>query len=115
MRVAIDENFNHDILRGLLRRRPELDARTVQQAGLAGADDPTVLEWAASEDRILLTQDARTMIAYVQARNDRQLPMPGVIEVSRRGSFRQVLDDLELILLCADPAEIRGLVWFVPL
>ena len=44
--LAIDENFNNDIVRGLLRRRPELDLVRIQDAGLSGADDPVVLEWA---------------------------------------------------------------------
>jgi len=41
---AADENFNNDIVRGLLRRKPDLNIVRVQDAGLSGADDPTVLE-----------------------------------------------------------------------
>ena len=44
IRLAADENFNHDIIRGLLRRNPYLDIVSVQDAGLSGADDATVLE-----------------------------------------------------------------------
>jgi hypothetical protein len=40
LRLAADENFNRDIVRGLLRRKPDLDIVRVQDAGLAGADDP---------------------------------------------------------------------------
>jgi hypothetical protein len=40
--LAVDENFNNDILRGLLRRKPDLDVVRVQDAGLSGADDPTI-------------------------------------------------------------------------
>jgi predicted nuclease of predicted toxin-antitoxin system len=54
MRLAVDENFNNDILRGLLRRTSDLDVVRVQVAGLSGSDDPTVLEWAAEEGRVLL-------------------------------------------------------------
>lgn len=49
--LAADENFNNDIIRGLLRRKPDLDIVRVQDVGLSGADDPTVLEWAAQEGR----------------------------------------------------------------
>jgi hypothetical protein len=35
--LAIDENFNNDILRGALRRSPQLDIVRVQDFGLAGA------------------------------------------------------------------------------
>ena len=41
--LALDENFNNNVLRGLLRRNPALDAVRVQDAGLAGRNDPAVL------------------------------------------------------------------------
>jgi hypothetical protein len=44
---AADENFNYDIVRGLRRRLPDVDVISVQESGLTGADDPTILEWAA--------------------------------------------------------------------
>ena len=55
--LVADENFNNDILRGLLRRKPELDIVRIQDVGLSGASDPTVLEWAAEQNRVLLTHD----------------------------------------------------------
>ena len=39
-----DENFNGDILRGLYRRRPDLDVVRVQDVGLKAASDQTILE-----------------------------------------------------------------------
>jgi hypothetical protein len=39
LRLAADENFNADIVRGLLRRLPDLDIVRVHDAGLSGADD----------------------------------------------------------------------------
>jgi hypothetical protein len=47
LRLAADENFNGDIVRKLLRRNPKLDIVRVQDVGLSGADDPSVLQWAA--------------------------------------------------------------------
>ncbi len=41
--LAADENFNNDIVRALLRRKPNLNIVRLQDAGLSGADDPTVL------------------------------------------------------------------------
>jgi len=48
-----DENFNNDIVRGLLRRKPDLNIVRVQDVGLRGAEDPIILEWAANEGRVL--------------------------------------------------------------
>jgi hypothetical protein len=44
LRLAVDENFNNDVLRAVLRRKPNLDILRVQDAGLAGAEDPTILD-----------------------------------------------------------------------
>ena len=63
LRLAADENFNNNIIRGLLRRQPDLDIVRVQDVGLSGADDPTVLEWAAQEGRVLLTTEKIRIIS----------------------------------------------------
>lgn len=68
MRLLSDENFNEDIVRGLLLRRPDLDLRRVHEVGLEGADDPTILEWAAANNRIVLTHDRATMPDFAYAR-----------------------------------------------
>jgi predicted nuclease of predicted toxin-antitoxin system len=64
LRLAADENFNNDIFRGLLRRMPALDIVRVQDAGLSGADDPAILEWAAQQGRILLPHDVSTITLH---------------------------------------------------
>lgn len=40
LRLATDEDFNNRILRGLLRRRPDLDIARAQDAGLIGGGTP---------------------------------------------------------------------------
>jgi hypothetical protein len=52
LRLLTDENFNGDIIRGLLLRQQDLDIVRVQEVGLAGHDDPEILAWAAVNDRI---------------------------------------------------------------
>src|SRR5690242_9579765 len=78
LRLASDENFRGAILRGLFRRQPDIDLIRVQDAGLSGADDPSVLEWAASEGRILLTRDKATLPDAAYDRLKTGDPMPGV-------------------------------------
>ena len=43
--LVSDENFNNDIVRGLLRRNPALDIVRVQDIGLRGEEDPVILAW----------------------------------------------------------------------
>src|SRR3990172_9291887 len=98
LRLAVDENFNNDIVRGLLRRKPELDIVRVQDVGLSGADDPTILEWAAQENRVLLTHDVTTITKYAYERADASKRMPGVIEVSRSVPLGIAIDDILLLV-----------------
>jgi predicted nuclease of predicted toxin-antitoxin system len=76
VRLLSDENFNGDIVRGLLLRRPALDLVRVFDVGLAGAEDPEVLAWAAENDRILLTHDRATMPDFAYYRIAAGLPLP---------------------------------------
>ena len=64
MRLAADENFNNDIVRGLLRRRPDVDIVRIQDTAMYGREDPAVLEWCAQEGRVLLTHDVNTITHY---------------------------------------------------
>ena len=68
--LAADENFNNDIVRGLVRRKPDLNIVRIQDVGLSGADDPTVLEWAAREERVLLTHDVSTLPLFASLEAD---------------------------------------------
>ena len=61
LRLVSDENFNGDIGRGLLRRHPELELVRVQDVGLMQRPDPDILEWAASQGRVLLSHDVSTV------------------------------------------------------
>jgi len=114
VRLLTDENFNGAILRGLIRRLPELNLVRVQDVGLMNADDPTILEWAAREERIFLTHDVATITMYAYERINKGLPMPGVVEVIATASMGRILDDLELFVQCSLPEEYDGRILFIP-
>jgi hypothetical protein len=114
-RLAADENFNNAIVRGLQRRASDLDIIRVQDAGLSGADDPMILEWAAVEDRVLLTHDVSTITRYAYERVQAGRPMPGVFEVSRAVPIGRAIDDLILIIECSLDGEWEGQVRYLPL
>src|ERR1044072_7888629 len=101
LRLAIDEDFNNRILRGLLRRNPALDIVRVQHAGMLGRGDAEVLEWAATENRILLTHDVTTMKRHVDKRLAAGLPMPGVFELSQGIPIGQAIEDILLLAECS--------------
>jgi len=115
LRLLSDENFNNDIVRGLSLRHPELDLVRVQDIGLEDADDPTILDWAAENNRILLTHDRATIPDFAYARLEAKEPMPGVFVLNDRLPVRQAIDELLLIDACSEQGEWNGLVLYLPL
>jgi predicted nuclease of predicted toxin-antitoxin system len=85
LRFLTDEDFDNDISRGLLQLLPDLDLVRVQDVGLGGAADPDILEWAAAEQRIVLTHDVSTMKPFAYARVESGLPMPAYSSSARPG------------------------------
>ena len=115
LRFAADENFNRDIVRGLLRRKPDVDIIRVQDAGLAGADDATLLEWAAVQRRVVITHDVSTLTKHAYDRVAAGRPMPGVFEVVSSTSVGSAIDDLLLLAECSHEGEWEGQVRYLPL
>jgi hypothetical protein len=61
LRLLIDQDFDQDLLRGLARRVPNLDAVTAHQLGLGTISDPELLARVAEAGRIVVTHDRKTM------------------------------------------------------
>jgi predicted nuclease of predicted toxin-antitoxin system len=68
IKLVTDENFNNDILRGVLRQNPDIDIVRIQDVGLSGVNDQNILEWSAHENRVLLTHDISTITRYAYER-----------------------------------------------
>jgi len=115
LRFATDENFKSAILRGILRRKPNLDIVRVQDVGLSEEDDDVILEWAAKENRILLTHDVSTITDFAYQRVRAGKSMPGVFEVGRSVSIRTAIEDILLIAETSLEGEWEGQVRYLPL
>ncbi len=83
LRFLADEDFDNDIVRGLLRRLPDLDIVRVQDVQLDRQQDAAILEWAAAEGRVVLTHDVSTMTAHAIRRIAARIRMPGLFAVSQ--------------------------------
>ena len=110
-----DENLNNDIVRGVLRRKPDLDILRVQDIGLSGVDDPAILEWAAQANRVLLTHDVTTITKYAYDRVRLGQAMPGVFEISRSIATNVVIEDILLLAEYSLEGEWEGQIRFLPL
>lgn len=115
LRLASDADVHGDIVRGLLRRRPDLDLVRVQDALPEGTSDPRVLAWAAVEDRVLLTNDRNTMVGFAVERATAGQLLPGLIVATNEQSIGSTIDDLLLIVECMSEEEIRSHILFLPI
>ncbi len=115
LRLLSDENFNGDIVRGLLLRHPNLDLLRVQDVGLREIDDLAILAWAGTHDRILLTHDRATMPDFAYNRLVQGESMAGMFVVNDRMPIRQAIDELLLLVDCSEQAEWKGIVLYLPL
>jgi predicted nuclease of predicted toxin-antitoxin system len=115
LRLASDEDFDNDILRGLIRQRPELDIVRVQDIGLASKHDTLLLEWAAQESRIILTHDRQTMTKYAYERLRSGQPMPGILVVRQSLPIGGIIENILLLLEASLVGEWEGQVRYVPL
>jgi predicted nuclease of predicted toxin-antitoxin system len=115
IRLLTDENFNHVILRGLIRRVPHLDFVLVHDVGLTSQPDPVLLKWAASKQRSILTQDKDTMIAYAEQLVRQGEPMAGLIVVPQSLGIGRAIDDLELVLEIYSESDMRNRIEHLPL
>ncbi len=115
MRFLTDEDFNHDILRGVLGFLPEMNVLTVQEVSLTNVDDPIILAWAAQDERVVLTHDAKTMTRYALQRVNITLPMPGVVVVRKLAPLAICIDDLIYLAQAGGDADFRNQVVYIPL
>jgi Domain of unknown function (DUF5615) len=115
LRLISDQNFSGRILRGIGLRIPDLDLVRALDAGLAKAPDSVLLQWAAEEDRILLTHDVNTIPGFAYDRVRAGLEMPGVFLVDSHMAIGKAIDQLVVVIECSTPEEWKDRVEFFPL
>lgn len=115
VRYLAGENFNRKIVTGLRRHSQSTDLVRVQDVGLRTFDDPAVLEWAASDGRILLTHDFKTIPGFTSERIAAGLRMPGVILVPSKLGVGVAIEQLALIAEATGEDEWTGKTEYLPL
>jgi predicted nuclease of predicted toxin-antitoxin system len=115
VRFLFDEDCNGRIVRGVRRRAPTLETVTALEAGLSEAADDAVLQRAASESRVVISHDYRTMRARAEDRLRAGLPMAGLILAPQDVQLGKVIEELVLIAETTSPEEWQGQILFLPL
>ena len=115
IRFLCDEDIDGRVLRGLIRRYPEIDITSINELGMRGAADPDVLRIAIEQDRVLLTHDVRTMRPSARQFIESGIAIPGLICIRRNAQIGTILDDLATIAVASHEDEWRDQIAHVPL
>ena len=110
IRFLADENFNQRIVRGLWRRNSKIDVALAQDVGLCGANDPTLLAWAAEHQRVVLSHDRKTMVRHAWERVRDGKAMGGLLLIDRRVSVYEAIEELLIISECTRAEEWEDVV-----
>ncbi|HYG75991.1 MAG TPA: DUF5615 family PIN-like protein [Planctomycetota bacterium] len=113
--LAIDENVNRKLVRGILRHATELTVYQPQQFNLLGASDPEILSWAAGLNAVLLSQDAATVPLFAYERVAAGLEMTGVIIIPQHLPLRQAVDETRCCMLCLTDEEWLNTTLHLPI
>lgn len=113
-RFQADANFNADIVSGVLRRVPEIDFQTANDAGLASLSDPAILTIAADEGRILVSHDRRTMPIHFGMFIQTKIS-PGVFIIQQDTEIVRIIEDLILIWAASEADEYVNSIRTLPL
>jgi uncharacterized protein with PIN domain len=114
VRFQADADLNQILLKATLRREPGIDFRTAHAAGLAALDDGQVLAIAATDGRILVTHDRKTMpkrFAEFVAKD----MSAGVIVVPQKLAVNAAVEDLILIWGASESKEWINRIESLPL
>jgi predicted nuclease of predicted toxin-antitoxin system len=114
-RFLADHDFRDRILRGLKKREPSVDLVRVREVGLERAPDDQILEYAAAENRIVLSHDVNTMSAAAIARINTGEPMWGLILAIQAAKPSTIIDDVLLFWTVYEADDLRNEIHYLPL
>lgn len=115
LEILVDQDFDHDILRGLIRRLPQLSYVTAFEVGLSEFKDTELLIWASESKKNLLTHDRKTMPGHFASLLEKNINLAGIFIVPRRLPISQAINDLEIIISCSYFEEWENIIKILPL
>lgn len=112
--ILADEHIPRSLIRAVENRVAGADVVRLKDVGLLSAGDPMILEWAADHDCVVLTEDKSTLVPDAHRRVAAGLPMPGVPVIRPGAETSRVIDDIVLILICAESDDLNNQVLYLP-
>jgi hypothetical protein len=114
IRFQADADLDHKIVQAARKSEPSMDFASALDSGLERVPDPEVLELAASQNRILVTHDRRTMPGYFRSRLAQGKSSPGVFLVSQFAALGPVVEALVTVWAASEPSDWRNQMRHVP-
>jgi hypothetical protein len=113
----IDECVPSALTRGLRRRLPLASVIQVGDvdAPPKGSDDPDLLLYAEQEQRLFVSADRSTMIAYVDRHLADGRTTWGVLLMGPHSSLGVTLDELCLVFEATEAEEWKNIVRYLPM
>ena len=115
IKILADQNFSGPVVRGLLRRLPDLDLIRTSDVGIGHFSDPQILAWAAKANRIVITHDVKTFGDYAYARIARSQPVCGVILAPSKMPIGHAIEQIQIAIECTKDDEWANSVLRLPL
>lgn len=115
IRYQADNDLSQLIVAATFRKEPAIDFKTAQSAQLDRLDDVAVLRRAATEGRILVSHDKRTMPRHFASFLSEGNDSPGVLLVIPQDApLRSVVETLILIWADNSPEDWQNAITFIP-
>jgi len=108
-----DEDLQGAIVAGLLLHFPALDVVRVQDVGLMKTPDPAILEYAANQNRVIVTHDRNTMTSHAQDRMNQGLHMTGLIVLEQFMNIGKAIQEVGTLAQAGDPGDLDGQILFL--
>ena len=114
VRFQADNDLKFGIVKAVRRPEPAFDFAPAQDARLDGLGDPELLDRAASEGRVLVSHDRRTMLDHFRAHLAAGKSSPGILVVSQGTPIAQAVEAIVYVWLLAEPRELRDQAHYLP-
>ena len=116
MKWLADENLRQAIIRGLWRQSPHFDVVRVQDiAEIRSGEDSSILAWASSQERVLLTHDLATIIPAMREQLGRNSFCAPVVLVPDSLPIGQAIEEIHLLDECSTEEDWVAGVLYLPL
>ena len=108
-----DEDLQGSIVAGLLRHFPAIDLVRVQDVGLTQTPDPIILEYAANQNRVVVTHDRNTMTAHAQDRMNQGQRIAGLIVLDQFINIGKAIQEVGMLAEAGDIGDLDGQILFL--